>query len=910
MYINFNIINFYLYFFKVNALESESVSIISYTERVGLVTGNMSNEICFEGCNEMKKVSSCQRGMSKLSESQCNNIGLTRVNSYYKTGPTLLQHGNKKLRECIFSFSDPGFRRKDSGLSIHTCTKKSLKFLREFVCSTPDYIIIKCGNPGKDCFNLIVFIYSYLNIFYTLNILLNLKRVFILKVYGVLSLNQSFSRRRLHCQEILCQNGGKKFEKANGLGNSRHTSINKPNLFKFGKKKLNSIYLNLNRKVSYRWYSTQNSANADRLSNTIQEWPDNKILLKIKQEVIQKQVALVDLAKCNGLHHKIVKKQQTILLKSLKFRILAVYKISQTSGAKTPGVDNISFAGDLSTNKKRYWSIVEELRKITFKHKEYKPSPVKRIWIPKAKHKSRPIGIPIILDRALQQLICFVLDPLVELTSDYNSFGFRKYRSAKMAIGTLRELLKTLDKDYDKISSFRQIEQGVPLVFHEDKWILDADIEGFFDNINHKYLLDNLFLSSLGIQLVKKLLTCGIVDKRIFTSSYKGVPQGGILSPVLANFTLNGLEETAYKSLHPLTKSKARRIQIKGTNVAYLSYLNVVRYADDFVVLCRNKFILESLVIPKVTEFLEQRGLRLSKKKTKLFRLKDKTKLKFLGYTFHYENKWKVKNKFMYTRHVGSRAIALYPDKSKVNSLINKLKHIFKKSSNLNAYNLISKLNPCLRGWGFYFNLGNCARYRSIIKNLVYKMCWKWAHRKHKRWGKKKIAEFYFLRKQKKSGELKDVEHSNTKAHRRKEKFQKTKNLKWSFHGAVNSSKKSKTIHLYNIVEKDITVSALTYSVPQDLRKIHAYHSDISKFIEWSVKANQKAFGLFSNTKTKLYKKQKGLCFICKNPFKDQVLFNNKTYIHHIVPISKGGSPESEKNMALVHPLCHKAIDH
>lgn len=193
-----------------------------------------------------------------------------------------------------------------------------------------------------------------------------------------MSLNQSFSRRRLDCQIILCQNGGKKFEKANGLSNSWHTSIKKPNFNKFGKK-LNSIYLNLNRKISCRWYCAQNSSNNDRLNYTIREWLDNKTLLKIKNEVIQEQMALVGLAKSNGLHKKIVKKRQIIFLKSLKFRIIAVYKISQSNGAKTPGIDNISFTDDFYGNKKKYWSIVKTLRKITFNHKKNKPSPVKRV---------------------------------------------------------------------------------------------------------------------------------------------------------------------------------------------------------------------------------------------------------------------------------------------------------------------------------------------------------------------------------------------------------------------------------------------------------------------------------------------------------------------------------------------------
>jgi len=757
MYINIDIFQFYSYFiydisfFKVNALEPEFASRSFNAKRDGLVTGGTFNEVCFEGCNEMKKVSSCHKDMSKLSESHNRVLGLTQVNSYFYTGPTLPQRDNDMLRECIFSFSDPEFRREDSGLSIHTCTEKSLILLCGFVFFlTPDYIIIKCGNPGKYC-SLIVFLlkYSYLNIFHTLNILSSLKCFCNVKVCDILDLHQTISRRYLNWQETVCQNGGKKFEKANDLGNSRCTSFTKPSSYKFGNK-LNSIYLNLNLKGNYRQFCAQNSSFGDRLDNVAREWPNNKLLVKFKREVTQEQIALVDLAKLKGLHDQAVKRRQTILLKSLKFRIIAVYKISQSKGAKTPGVDNISFTSDLNINKKICWNMVEQLKEIVSDPKKYNPLPVKRIWLPKTKYKKRPIGIPTILDRALQQLICLVLEPLVERTSDSNSFGFRKYRSAKMAIGVLRELLKTLDKDYVRTSSFKQLEQGVPIILHEDKWILDADIEGFFDNINHEYLLNNLFLPFLGIYLVKRLLTCGVIDKHIFTISESGVPQGGILSPVLANFTLNGLQNVVYKAIHPLTKSKARRIQLPGTDVAYPSYLEIVRYADDFVVLCRNKFILNSLVIPEINKFLLERGLRLSPAKTKIFRLKDGTILKFLGYNFHYENKWRVKNKFMYSNHVGSRAIALYPDKSKVNDLIRKLKQIFKKSSNLDAYNLIAKLNPCLRGWGSYFNLGNCARYRSLIKNLVYKMCWKWAYRKHKRWGKKKIAEFYFLTKPKK----------------------------------------------------------------------------------------------------------------------------------------------------------------
>ena len=907
MYIKFII-------FKFNTFKSGSVFIILFAERGGLVTEGAFNEMFFEGCNEMKKESSCQRDLSKLSVSLYEYKSVTQVNFYYKTGPTLPQHDSKKLRECVYSFSDPGFRREDSGLSIHTCTKKHLIFSSEFEYSTQDYILVKYENPGKyPSFILTYNNFGYLSIFYTLNTLSNLKCFFIFKVHNILNLNQIYSRQHLVCQESFCQDGGKKFEEANGLGgNSWYTpnlilNLREPNLLMFGKK-LNSIYLNLNRKISYRCYNTQNSSNDDRLTCNIQGWPDNKTLLKLENRVTREQIALVDLAKTNGLYDKTVKKYQLVLLKSLTFRIIAVDKIFKSNGGKTPGIDHFNFSDDCRTNLEKCWSLVNELREITYYPKKYKPSPVKkRVWIPKSNNKKRSIEIPTIINRALQQLICFILEPLVELTSDSNSFGFRKHRNAKMALGVLREYLKTLNKDYVRKSYFRQIEQRVPIILHEDKWILDADIEGFFNNINNDYLLNNLFLPFCSIQFVQKLLICGIVEKKIFTLSETGVPRGGILSPVLANFTLNGLENVVYKSLHSLTKSKSRRIYIKGTNVMYPFYLNIVRYADDFVILSRNKFILESLVVPEVNKFLKKRGLCLVSEKTKLFRLKDGIKLMFLGYTFHYENKWKIKkNKFMYSNHVNSRAIALYPEKSKVNNLIKKLKYIFAKSSNLDAYSLIAKLNPILKGWSRYFNLSNCAHYQNIIKNLVYKMVWKWAHKKHKRWGKNKIAKFYFLTKQ-----------SKTRIHKKKETFQKTKNLKWSFHGTVKSvsrytksSKKNKSIHLFNIKEKGLTTSALSYSVPGNLRKVHAYHSDINKLIEWAVKANQKAMGPFSNKKTKLYVKQKGFCFICNRPFNEQELFENKTNIHHIIPISKGGSPSSESNLALVHSLCHKTLDH
>ena len=203
----------------------------------------------------------------------------------------------------------------------------------------------------------------------------------------------------------------------------------------------------------------------------------------------------------------------------------------------------------------------------------------------------------------------------------------------------------------------------------------------------------------------------------------------------------------------------------------------------------------------------------------------------------------------MYTDRENFRAIALYPEKIRVNNLIRKLKRILDKSLNLDAYNLIAVLNSYLKSWSYYFNLGNCTHYRNIIKNVVYKMIWRWAHKKHKKWGKKKIAEFYFLIKQTETNSQKNTKHFETRIHKKKQKFQKTKNIKWSFHGKVDSkiTNKNKSIHLFNISKKGSTVSALVFRIPQNLKKVHAYHTNIYKLIKWVEKTNQKTLGSFSD---------------------------------------------------------------
>lgn len=194
------------------------------------------------------------------------------------------------------------------------------------------------------------------------------------------------------------------------------------------------------------------------------------------------------------------------------------------------------------------------------------------------------------------------------------------------------------------------------------------------------------------------------------------------------------------ESIKPLTKSKEKRIPVTmkdGTKTRIASGLAYVRYADDFVVLTRSQHIMKTYVIPAIQEFLKPRGLSLSEEKTKLFRLKDEgAQLDFLGYTFKYQDKWRFDKHIFYTHYAGSRGIALYPNRNKVHAFIDKIRSIFKKSQNLDSYNLIAILNPMIRGWSNYYNLGNSSHYRDTVRNPIYHMIWKWVHNKHRRWDK------------------------------------------------------------------------------------------------------------------------------------------------------------------------------
>jgi len=675
-------------------------------------------------------------------------------------------------------------------------------------------------------------------------------------------------------QQVLCYRyGGKINEKANASMKvddivNLHPSLKckKLQLIRFNGdiRRQNSSLFKIDKiKYYYSNISRQYSTQVEKSMCSCYE-PTGLTYGELESKVVEEQINLVYLAKKYGVKHRKVQRKIEILVRSKSLREFAVTNVSRSSGSKTPGIDGFIFE-----NQEQKHKMIENL--IVFL-KKYKANPLKRVFIPKKDGKLRPLGIPTIRDRCLQELIKIVLEPLVEIGSDKNSYGYRKFRSAKNAIGTLRAELK---------SNSHQ----------EGKWVFDADIEGFFDNINHDWILKNTPLPKQLIRIIKEWLKCGVIYKGQLSETLSGTPQvsGGIISPILANMTLNGLEKIVEESILPITASKAKRYTIKDKQGKIRWYnlgIKCIRYADDFIILARSKHVINNYVKPEIIKFLKERGLNLNNTKTKIFSIKSR-ELNYLGFTFKYRDNWKIKYAMIKERLGKKEGIALYPTKSNLFKIMDKIKYIIKINQNVTAYELISKLNPVIRGWCSYYNVGNSSRFKNRLRQFIFRRIMKWAIKKHRRWGIKRIVKTYFFGN---------------------DKF---KERKWNFHGITynksryTDSEEGKTIYLLDPYDFPV-IAANCYNLPNILKEIQSYDDEYRKLIEYNVNNQIRSMGKYKSNKEKLYKKQKGICPLCQKVIDFENSYYNDLHIDHIIPISKKGARGLISNMRLVHKICHK----
>ena len=369
-----------------------------------------------------------------------------------------------------------------------------------------------------------------------------------------------------------------------------------------------------------------------------------------------------------------VKCLEYLLTRSLYAKLLAVKRVTSNKGKKTPGIDGVLWQGSRAK-----WQAVFSLQR-----RGYKAQPLRRIYIPKKNGKKRPLSIPTIKDRAMQALYKLALAPVAETTADRNSYGFREGRSCADAVQ----------------AGFNALAKP-----NSATWILEADITGCYDNIKTEWMMSNIPIDK---QVLHKWLNAGYVENGRLYPARKGTPQGGIISPMLANMTLDGLEKAVHNAV-------PRRVRV-----------NFIRYADDFIITGKSKRLLEEKVRPAVETFLAERGLTLSEEKTKITHIKDG--FNFLGQNF---------------RKRGN-VLHITPAKEGVLALIRKIGTLIRKHVSAPITGLIKRLNQVLRGWANYHRHVVSSEAFSRIDTYVFEQLWRMLHRRHQNKSVKWLIKKYW----------------------------------------------------------------------------------------------------------------------------------------------------------------------
>lgn len=393
-----------------------------------------------------------------------------------------------------------------------------------------------------------------------------------------------------------------------------------------------------------------------------------------------------------------------LLSKSQAVRILAVHRITTINkGKNTAGVDIVSMRG-IKDRKGFKTKLLEQVNLMK------KPSAIRRVYIPKPNGKKRPLGIPTMQDRIVQDIIRMCIEPIAEYNFSDASYGFRPKRSCQDAIADI--FLKIVDNSGRNKPNFKKPE-----------WIVEGDIKGCFDNISHDHIVSTMRewkIPSYLVNIVSEMLKAEISEKGICTKPLVGTPQGGVLSPMLANIALTALDNACKREL------KLRKYLTK-------EYNPIVRYADDFIIACQTKEEAEIWVDKAETFLREKIGLTLSREKTKIVHITEG--FNFLGFNIR---------KYTYRSPHSKPKLFIKPAGENIKSFLRECQDWLKDNKQAKTTNMIAGLNQRIKGWGLYYRFVVSKETFNGVDSELYHKTYRWAKRRHPKKSKKWVELKYF----------------------------------------------------------------------------------------------------------------------------------------------------------------------